>query len=277
VVAGMLGHKKLSFDIWGHTVNLASRLESSCKAGRINISEKTYEKIKLYFDCECQGVSPVINEVTYYVIGLKPEFVEKNINGKLVPNHAFFVQMQLLRLSDLEEYVENMMTDNSSKLFFHHFRHTWDVYQQVDLLAHSENIKDENLLLMKTAALLHDIGYPVSYSDDIQTLSEDFARETLKIFQYQPQQTEKICQLMKATHYESIPNGIMEEIMHDANLMYLGQEDYATQMICLFREQEEHGIPVDKTAWAKDHINRLNNHQFYTRKARELAKMPDGQ
>ena len=273
VVAGMLGHKKLSFDIWGHTVNVAARLESACKAGKINISETTYEKIKPYFDCEYQGVLPNYHGVSYYVNGLKPEFAEMNNSGQPVPNYAFFVQMQLLRLVDLEEYVEKMMTDNVSNLFFHNFKHTWDVYEQVKLLAQSENIKNEEILLMKTAALMHDIGYSISYSDDINTLSEDFARETLQVYQYKPHQIDRVCQLMKATHYESVPNGVMEEIMHDANLMYFGQADYFTRMMSLAREQEKHRIPVNKTVWLQNQMNRLTRHRFFTQAAREQVKV----
>jgi len=269
VVAGMLGHKKLSFDIWGHTVNVASRMESSCKSGKINISGTTYEKIKPYFDCEYQGKSPLTSDFSYYVNGLKPEYIEQDIDGHTVPNHAFFVQMQLLRLSDLEEYIEKMMTDNDvTNMFFHNFKHTWDVYEQVKLLAHLENMNDEDMMLMRTAALLHDIGYSILYSDDINTLSEDFARATLPIYQYKPHQIDRICQLMKATHYESVPNGIMEEIMHDANLMYFGQADYIARMMGLAREQEKHNIPVNKTVWLPEQINRLNNHRFYTQAAK---------
>ena len=273
VVAGMLGHKKLSYDIWGHTVNVASRLESSCKAGKIHISGTTYVKIKPFFDCEYRGVLPNINE-SYYVNGLKPEFVEKGMNGQLVPNHAFFVQMQLLRLSDLEDYVKSMMVDASSNLYFHNFKHTQDVYEHVELLAHSENMEDENILLLKTAALLHDIGYAISYDNDIHVLSEDIARESLPLFQYQPQQIDTICQLMKATHYESIPNNIMEKIMHDANLMYFGRADYISRMMCLYLEREKHGIFVEKTTWLQNQTKRLNNHKFYTRAGKELAKVP---
>jgi len=274
VVAGMLGHKKLSYDIWGHTVNVASRLESSCEAGKINISGATFEKVERYFDCEYQGRLSDTHDLSYFVNGLKPEFVEMNSAGQLVPNHDFFVQMQLLRLGDLEEYVQSMMTDTSSNLFFHNFKHTWDVYEQVELLAHSENLKDEDVLLLKTAALLHDIGYAIAYQDDIQILSDDMARESLPIFHYKPQQINRICQLMKATHYESIPNGIMEEIMHDANLMYFGRTDYLAQTMCLFREQEKLNIPVNKTQWLTDQIRLLTKHQFYTHAAIEMVKVP---
>ena len=274
VVAGMLGYMKLSYDIWGHTVNVASRLETSCKAGKIHVSGTTREKIEKFFDFEYVGPLPNTNEISYYVKGLKPEFSEVNADGQLEPNHAFFIQMQLLRLSDLEEYVKGIMAETVSKRYFHNFKHVLEVYEQVELLAHSENMNDEDILLMKTAALLHDIGYGLSYHDDILKLSEDIACETMPLFQYTQQQIDRVCQLMKATHYESVPNGIMEEIMHDANMMYFGRADYISRMMCLFREQEEHGIHVKKATWLHYQINRLNNHQFYTRAAKELVKIP---
>ena len=45
-VAGIVGVKKFAYDIWGDTVNTASRMESSGEAGKINISGSTYELIK---------------------------------------------------------------------------------------------------------------------------------------------------------------------------------------------------------------------------------------
>ena len=55
VVAGIVGSKKFAYDIWGDSVNLASRLESSGEAGKINISQATYEKIKDKFICSPRG------------------------------------------------------------------------------------------------------------------------------------------------------------------------------------------------------------------------------
>ncbi|MDB2589158.1 hypothetical protein N9Y33_04725 [Bacteroidia bacterium] len=55
VVAGIIGIKKYAYDIWGDTVNTAARMESNSEAGRINISETTYELIKSEFNCTYRG------------------------------------------------------------------------------------------------------------------------------------------------------------------------------------------------------------------------------
>jgi len=61
VVAGIVGIKKWQYDIWGDTVNIASRMESKSEPGRINISETTYNEIKDEFPCEFRGEIEVKN------------------------------------------------------------------------------------------------------------------------------------------------------------------------------------------------------------------------
>lgn len=74
LVAGVIGSKKFSYDVWGDTVNTASRMESASDTGQINISCSTYQLVKDVFECEYRGKMPVKNKEPldmYFVIGVK--------------------------------------------------------------------------------------------------------------------------------------------------------------------------------------------------------------
>ena len=70
VVAGVVGSKKFAYDIWGDTVNVASRMESACAVGEIAISEQTYTLVKAEISCLHQGTvnAKNIGELEMYYI-----------------------------------------------------------------------------------------------------------------------------------------------------------------------------------------------------------------
>jgi len=70
IIAGVVGLKKFAYDIWGDTVNVASRMETGSEPGRVNISGSTYELVKNKFEVEYRGKVPAKNmgEVDMYFV-----------------------------------------------------------------------------------------------------------------------------------------------------------------------------------------------------------------
>lgn len=91
LVAGIIGDKKFSYDVWGDTVNIASRMESSGLVDKINISKSTYELISGLFECQSRGMVDAKNKgqiEMYLVNGIKMEY---STNGDgCTPNEAFW-------------------------------------------------------------------------------------------------------------------------------------------------------------------------------------------
>jgi class 3 adenylate cyclase len=98
VTAGVIGNNKFTYDIWGDTVNTASRMESSGEKGKINISNETYEYIKDFFVCEFRGkinAKGKGNVDMYFLLRLKPEYSIDN--DGLVPNSDFITMKENLQ------------------------------------------------------------------------------------------------------------------------------------------------------------------------------------
>jgi class 3 adenylate cyclase len=91
LVAGVIGQMKFSYDVWGDTVNSASRMESSGTPGMINISGSTFALVKDVFDCEYRGKINAKNKgevEMYYVKGLNVEFASQSDHR--IPNKNFW-------------------------------------------------------------------------------------------------------------------------------------------------------------------------------------------
>ncbi len=88
IVAGVVGKRKYAYDIWGSTVNIASRMESNGEPGRVNISATTYELVKDEFECSYRGkiYAKNVGEVDMY-------FVESEITVSVdkLPENAFSI------------------------------------------------------------------------------------------------------------------------------------------------------------------------------------------
>jgi adenylate cyclase len=103
LVAGVIGQEKFAYDVWGDTVNIASRLESSGAAGRINISAATYELVKDFFACEYRGKVKAKNKgeiEMYFVNSIRPELSVRRMGE--TPGDRFYELYDLVARSAQE-------------------------------------------------------------------------------------------------------------------------------------------------------------------------------
>ena len=94
LVAGVIGERKFAYDVWGDTVNTASRAETSGRAGRINITQATFDLVEEFFECEHRGPVSVKHKGDidmYFVNGIRVEY-SLDDQGR-VPNEAFRARM----------------------------------------------------------------------------------------------------------------------------------------------------------------------------------------
>lgn len=247
VVAGIVGIKKFAYDIWGDAVNTASRMESNGAIGKVNISESTYELIKNDFKFEYRG---------------KIETKGKgNIDMYFVENKAKGLDFEKAKTFILDK----LEKDLPKKLKYHNLDHILDVYHTAIDYAQLENVTDEETTLLKTASLFHDSGFIIKAIGHEQ-ISCEFAAQYLPEFGYSETQIEKIKGMIMATKIPQNPQNHLEQIMADADLDYLGRDDFEKISERLF---EELAIE-DRNEWNKIQISFFEEHHYFTDSAKRL-------
>ncbi len=274
VIAGIIGHKKRSFDIWGDTVNTASRMESTGEAGKVNISSETYKLVKDYFICEYRGKLPVKykgNIDMYFVKGLRPEL---SVNLVGLPNRKFFLKLQMLRMADVEELVFSKLEAELHKdLLFHSLEYARHLYEYSGLLTKAANLDLEDELIIKTSVLLLNVGYTGGYENQ-ENRSAEYARLVLQEFNYSEKQITQISNLILSTKWPPEPKNLLEMVLYDVKMEFVGRADYLRLYKLLFLEQNQYLKSVDVLEFKRTQLEIVRNYIFYTDSARRLREIP---
>jgi predicted metal-dependent HD superfamily phosphohydrolase len=246
--------------------------------GTVNVSGNTYEFIAPYFDCVYRGKIQTKHKGMldmYYVKGIKPELSE-NQEG-IIPNEDFWKIVDLHLYSSInymkaERHIMKILEDTlSPKLLYHSINHTIDVTQAVERLALMEGITDEDLFLLKSAATYHDAGFVEQY-DKNEEIGIRMARDILPRYGYTTVQLDVIDGLIKSTEIPQSPKTHLEQIMCDADLDYLGRDDFHVIADYLRRELREHGKLNSDRLWDEIQIKFLNQHTYFTKSAIKLRQ-----
>jgi len=182
----------------------------------------------------------------------------------------------MVNLSVIYDHVMSMLKAGlSEKLTYHNIFHTLDVNTHCLAIAKEEGIEDEQVLLnLQIAALYHDVGFIYIYHDHEEKGCE-IAREQLPGFGINETAIEEICGLIMATKVPQSPKTHLEEIICDADLDYLGREDFFERAEKLRLELLEYKFISDNHDWEEMQLEFLLSHDYFTsssRKKRSPAK-----
>jgi len=277
LIAGVVGKRKFAYDVWGDTVNTASRMEESSEENRVNISETTYHLIKDFFEFESRGAIPVKNKEDikmYFVNAIKENLSVEGTGNE--PNDAFFKLYNKIKGIDFDsakDYILNRLkTEIDEDLYYHDLLHTLNVYNALDIYIEQEEINKHDSVLLKTAALYHDAGFLYVY-DNNEEKAVQLIEEILPQFNYTKKDIEIIALLIRKTIISAKPETKLQMILRDADLDYLGTEEYFSRSMKLRKEwsvRRAYEIPLEE--WYVLQLDFLQKHIYYTSTARKYRE-----
>ncbi len=172
----------------------------------------------------------------------------------------------------LFDHVILKLKDLSPALSYHSINHTIDVIRQAERIANDEGINEKELYLLKVAALYHDTGFLVTYADHEMKSCSIFEGDCT-IFNFNDAEKELILNLIMATKMPQKPRTLLQKIICDADLDYLGRNDFPEISLRLKNEFMHYGIISDDQAWQKLQLTFLQDHHFHTRSS-QLLRQP---
>lgn len=169
-----------------------------------------------------------------------------------------------------EYALQRLRQDLSPSLYYHSLAHTCDeVLPASERYADLLTIGPADLLLLRTAALYHDIGF-VEQAIEHEAAGARIAAEVLPRFGYNDTQIRLIGGMIMATRLPQSPNTLLEAILADADLDVLGREDYMARNRALRAEWAAQGRTLSDLEWYTDQLSFIRSHHYWTDAAHSL-------
>ena len=168
---------------------------------------------------------------------------------------------------DYEKAIDYILTrlrqELPSKLKYHSPEHTLSVIEAARQLGELHGISDQELGLLLTAAAYHDSGFLTGYKNHEEE-SCKIAGEFLPGFGFENDHIEIIKGMIRATRIPQKPETLLEKIICDADLEYLGGDNYDSISSRLHEELSLNGIELDEDEWLDMQIGFLESHNYWT-------------
>ncbi len=163
----------------------------------------------------------------------------------------------------IEYILLQLEADLPEHLSYHGHHHTLDVLDAAQRIGKSEGVSEDEQNLLLVAAAFHDCGFLKGHQNHELTGCE-IARENLPAFGFDDKAIEHICEMILATKIPQNPKDHLAEILCDADLDYLGRDDFEPIGTNLFKELKHLGILTEVEAWNRIQLSFLTQHVYQT-------------
>jgi len=173
-----------------------------------------------------------------------------------------------------ESNIKNMLEHEMPDLPYHNIDHINLVLSTVMVIAKEENATGEEIKMLRIAALLHDSGF-IRSAKNHELHGAAIAREILPEYGFSLQQIKTIENMVMATKLPQTPDTHLERILCDADLDYLGGEDFEKEAGKLFEEFKQQGMVETEREWNLVQKTFFESHRYHTeycKKNREANK-----
>ncbi len=163
-------------------------------------------------------------------------------------------------------------TELDPRIVYHDLEHTLNVYRAAKELCKLENVDEHDTLLLLTAALYHDSGMLVDYENHEEE-SVKICESILPKFDYSEKDIATIARIIRKTKRMEKADCILENIICDADLDYLGRDYFFIRSTKLHYEWKLLGLHnYNLVDWLKIQVDFLESHRYYTKSARKIGE-----
>lgn len=175
--------------------------------------------------------------------------------------------MAFMEVEKLQAFIlDKLRNELPEWISYHNAEHTELVLQSAIELGQEEHLTQKELEILHAAAIMHDTGFLITYNGH-EEASCELSKKYLPEFGYDSNTIEKVCELIMATKLPQLPFDKLSNILCDADLYYLGTDDYPIYANRLFRERKHLDDALSNDEWMKQQKDFLKPHSYFTHSA----------
>ncbi len=176
------------------------------------------------------------------------------------------VETDIQILDEVEKYAVGILSNDLPKTCsYHSMGHTKAVVAAVEEIGKASEVSDKDLQVLIIAAWFHDLGYRETKGKGHEEISAKMAKSFLEERDFGRKKTEQVIKCILATRMPQDPNGLLEEIMCDADMIHIGSSEF-NEVSARLREEisKIQDEPIDDETWLTKNIDFLEGHHYFT-------------